>query len=337
MAQGVAERIFEVAVGQPDADGGLNDAARGREPANFLRHVAAVSSSKVADGLLDPKLVLSWLLTHLGAGPLWAGLLVPVREAGALLPQLFTAGAIHGMARRKWAWAAGSAGQGLAAAGIVLSGLALDGPAAGAAIVSLLAVLALCRSVCSVAYKDVLGKTVGKSRRGTATGMASSASASAVLCFALLLLTGVGERATVVLGAVALASAAWLVAASVFSTMNEEPDAQEAMSLRESVAQLSILRESAQLRRFIVARSLLVGTALAPPFLVVLGSDSGILVPLGRWCWPLRARLSPRPSSGGGCRTGPRARSWSSPGWAGRWRWRRPLVRGGWAWRRIRW
>ncbi|PIY75176.1 MAG: MFS transporter, partial [Rhodobacterales bacterium CG_4_10_14_0_8_um_filter_70_9] len=57
----------------------------GRDPAppaaarDFLTHVAALAATKLADGLINPKLALAWLLGALGA-PAWAlGLLVPIR------------------------------------------------------------------------------------------------------------------------------------------------------------------------------------------------------------------------------------------------------------------
>ena len=59
-----------------------------RAARDFLTHIAALSATKLADGLINPKLVLAWMMTALGA-PGWAlALLVPVREAGALAPQL---------------------------------------------------------------------------------------------------------------------------------------------------------------------------------------------------------------------------------------------------------
>lgn len=85
------------------------------QPDSFLRHALALGLNKSADGLVDPKLVLSWLMTHLGAPAAMIGFLVPIREAGALLPQLFTAARIRAMARRKWAWAGAAIGQGLGA------------------------------------------------------------------------------------------------------------------------------------------------------------------------------------------------------------------------------
>ncbi len=267
------KRLFIALVTDTNGTGGLSDAQLEREPANFLRHAASLSMTKVADGLIDPKLVLSWLLAHLGASSLFVGLLVPIREAGALLPQLFTAPRVQAMARRKWAWVAGCIGQGMAAAGIVLAGLTLSGSAAGAVICACLAVLAIARSVCSVSYSDVLGKTVGQSRRGAATGTATSLGAGAVILFALLLMSGMFDRATLVLAAIGLAALLWLGAGFVFSTLWEE--AAPGKGRAAAFAQLSVLRTDPQLRRFIWTRGLLTSTALAPPYIVLLGTQAG--------------------------------------------------------------
>ena len=161
------DRAFE-RLADTGSDGGLSAAQAAAEPGNFLRHAVSLSMTKSADGLIDPKLVLAWLLGALGAPAFWIGLLVPVREAGALLPQLFTAERIHALTRRKGVWAAGSAVQGLAAAGIGVAGLALDGAVAGAVVVTLLAVLALARSVCSVLCEATRTSSAGPSARAAA-------------------------------------------------------------------------------------------------------------------------------------------------------------------------
>ncbi|MCF7697945.1 MFS transporter [Loktanella sp. M215] len=271
----MTDALFRRVVDDPDSDGGLPEAARAVEPGSFLRHVAALSASKIADGLIDPKLVLSWLLTHVGAGPFWVGLLVPVRESGALLPQLLTTPWITAAPVRKWFWAGGSAVQGICAGAIALAGLTLSGATAGAVIVALLSVLALARSVCSASYKDVLGKTVGKSRRGTATGFASSAAAALVIVFALVLLSGLAERFVVVTAALLLAAAFWLIAAAVMATLAEvRSDAGEVAGV--GWGQFRLLRDDPQLARFIVVRSLLVGTALAPPYFLLLRPDTAL-------------------------------------------------------------
>jgi len=243
------------------------------EARNVRRHLVALTLTKIADGLIDPKLVLSWLLGILGAPTVFVGLLVPIREAGALLPQLVFGAILQGLRQRRWVWVIGSAVQGLAAAMIAVAAFSLTGWAAGLAICALLALLALARAACSVSYKDILGKTVGQSRRGAVTGLAGSVSAAAVLVFAVLLLTGVLQTRGAVIGVIAIAALAWGIAAMVLAQLNEDDSTPETTDATGGY--LAILRGDANLRRFILVRGLLVSTALAPPYMVVLSAQGG--------------------------------------------------------------
>lgn len=274
-ADSLTEAAFGLLADESEAPArDITEGARAVEPGNFLRHAASLSLSKLADGLIDPKLVLSWLMGALGVPAAYVGLLVPVRESGALLPQLFTAPHIRAMGRRKWAWAAGAAGQGVAALAILLAALTLSGAAAGVVIVGALAILAVARSVASVSYKDVLGKTVGKARRGTVTGLAGSIAAGGVLVFAAVLLSGAFDRFALVSVAIGLAGILWLLAALVFSTMREEDQPGESGG-RVGLAQIALLWRDLGLGHFVLARILLLPTALAPPYLVILAAHSG--------------------------------------------------------------
>ncbi|BDW86033.1 hypothetical protein [Roseicyclus marinus] len=71
------------------------------EARNGMIHVAALTLTKTADALIDPKLVLSWLMSALGAPGAMIGALVPLREAGALLPQLALARYVEASPQRK--------------------------------------------------------------------------------------------------------------------------------------------------------------------------------------------------------------------------------------------
>lgn len=249
------------------------------QPRNFTRHVASLAATKTGDGLVDPKLVLSWLLGALGAPAWMVGLLVPLREAGALLPQLFIAASVRALPQRKWVWAAGSAVQGLALFGMAAAALRLDGAAAGGVILALLALFAVARAACSVSYKDVLGKTVSKATRGTATGTASSIAAALVLGFGALLSLGLLDRSVATIAAVlAVGGGLWLMAAALFATLAEQPGATGGGGNPIAVArdQIALLWRDPQLARFIAARGLLIATALAPPYLLALaGRDAG--------------------------------------------------------------
>lgn len=278
-SRSTTERAFQSIIiddeGRACAD--IPESACKQEPGNFFTHVGALALTKIADGLIDPKLVLSWLMTSLGAPIALIGLLVPVREAGALLPQLLTAGFLRRLPRRKWAWVGGSLVQGLAAAAIGLVAITMTGAPAGWTIVIALAILALARSVCSVCYKDVLGKTIAKSRRGTATGLAGSIASVGIIIFALSLSLNLIDRMMLVTGGLFLASGAWILSALLFATLNEEAGATEGgkSALKEALKNFTYLRDDPQLTRFIATRGLLTATALAPPFMIAVGSEAG--------------------------------------------------------------
>lgn len=259
----VVEEAFENLAGEPETKA---------EARNGLRHMASLTMTKVADGLIDPKLVLSYLLNALGAPVFLVSALVPIREAGALLPQILLSTRLERMKARRFMWVAGSVGQGVAAAAIALAAVTLEGVAAGWAFVGAIALLALSRAAASVSYKDVLGKTVGKSRRGAVTGFAGSASAALVFVYALLLVSGLVEGTVVLAIAIALAAVLWGMAAILFSTLEEPPS--DPNGENKGLRMFGLLREDKTFARFVAARGFLTVTSLAPPYFVLLAGDN---------------------------------------------------------------
>ncbi len=250
------------------------------EPANGLVHVVSLSLTKIADGLIDPKLVLAWLLNSLGAPGVFIGALVPVREAGALLPQLALTRVVERQESVKRFWALGAVLQGLAAVGIAGSAFTLEGSAAGLAVVLCLALLACARSMCSISYKSALALTIGKSRRGAVSGLAGTVASTGVLAFGAGLALGVIPLTTMAIAtAVLLAGVFWIAGAVLFLLLKEKAATSTASDDGFVDAILGPLYKDPQLRRFIAARAFLTATALAPPFLVLLadtGSQNGL-------------------------------------------------------------
>ena len=123
----------------------IPDSACNDQPRNYFIHLGSLVLTKTGDKFADPKIVLAWLMSALGAPAFFVGLLVPVRESLSLLPQLAVAAAIRRMAVRKWLWCAGSLGQVLSLIGVGVAALSLQGAAAGATIIGLLAVFSLTR------------------------------------------------------------------------------------------------------------------------------------------------------------------------------------------------
>ena len=275
------ESLYDLVTGDEDARvcKDIPDAACNDQPRNFFAYLAANLLSKVADEIASAKLVLPWLLAGLGAPAVFTGFLVPVREAGVLLPQLAVAAAVRRLAVRKWVWVAGALLSALALAGVAAAGFTLTGTAAGWAVLGAVVVFSLARGLCSVSAKDVLGKTVSKSRRGRLMGIASGLAGVATLAVGVVLGLQGGESAgtTVVSALILAAGLLWLPAVAAFASIREQPGATEGggNALSTALASLGVLRTDPHFRRFVIARALLLGVALAPPFYVLLAQRLG--------------------------------------------------------------
>ncbi|MEJ2514231.1 MAG: MFS transporter [Gammaproteobacteria bacterium] len=281
----VATTVYDLVTGEEDARvcRDIPEAACNDQPKNFTRQLASLVCTKIGDELASARLVLPWILASVGAPAGLAGLLVPIREALVLVPQLFVAAAIRHLSVRKWIWVGGSVVQGICVAGMAASALLLEGMIAGWVIVGLLVVASLARGACSVAFKDVMGKTVSKTRRGRLTGYASSAAGVATVGVGLWLKATGGEGAdkAILAGILLLAAGLWILASLIFAGLEEQPGATEGggNAGREAIRSLGLLRDDVQLRRFVLTRALLVSTALLMPFYATLAkqeSEGGV-------------------------------------------------------------
>lgn len=246
---------------------------------NGLRHVTANTLQAIGDQAVNARTVLPWLLASLAAPSGLIGLLVPVRESLSMLPQAALAPWVQRRAARRWVWVHGAAGQAAATAGMALAAAALEGWAAGVTILVLLAVFSLARSLNSLAGKDVLGRTVPKGERGQITGLSTLFSGAVAVTVGLgIRLLGGDEVSTgflaVLLGA---AATAWVAALVVYVGIDEP--ATEPADPREQDSWLRaswrLLRGDAPFRRFVLARALLLVSALSPPFIVALAAREG--------------------------------------------------------------
>ena len=247
-------------------------------PGNAARQVAAMALQKAGDLIVDAKTVLPWLLASVGAPAALTGLLVPIRESGSMLPQASLAPMVRRRAIRKWLWVMGAGGQAVAVG--VMTGFALlaDGSVAGWGILAALAVFALARSLSSLASKDVLGRTIPKGARGRVTGTATVASGAVAITVGLGLRLFGGEDAgtstlAILLGCAALA---WVAAGAIYARIEEAPGEQDDGERSRPLADAwELLRDDAPFRRFVLARTLLLVSALSPPFIVTLATQQG--------------------------------------------------------------
>lgn len=273
-----ADNIYQKLTNEEDARicRDISDEACRETPQSFVLLLASYFLTKLGDAIASPKTTLAWLTTAVGAPAFVLGLLVPIRESGSLVPQLLIGSVIRRLPVRKWVWVAGSIVQALCIAGIGMVAVNLEGVVAGWAILALIVAFSLARGFCSVSSKDVLGKTVPKSRRGQLTGW--SASAAGLLSVGVgvtLMLPVAGELGTDALGALlAAAGGLWLIAAAVFARVPEYAGATDGgRNAREALAKLGILVTDRPFRRFVLTRALLMCSALSAPFYIALAQS----------------------------------------------------------------
>jgi hypothetical protein len=248
-------------------------------PANSVRSVGAHTLQNVGDHIVDAKTVLTWLIAATGAPAAFVGLLVPIRDAGSMVPQLFLAPAVRRLAIRKWVWVGGALAQAAAVVAMAVVTATLTGVAAGVGILATLTVFSLARAASSFASKDVLGRTLPKGVRGQISGLAAVGSGVAAITVGLgmRVLGGDETPPTTFAWLLVGAAVAWVLAALVYAGLREAPgehDAENrgAEAMRGAVA---LLRTDAPFRRFVLARSLLLVSALSPPFVVALATEQG--------------------------------------------------------------
>lgn len=247
-----------------------------REGRNARRFVWSNGLQNIGDQVVAPKTVLPWLFGAAGVPAVMTSFLVPIRESGSMLPQAFLSPWVTSKRSRKRVWLIGSWGQAIAAGLIALSALLLDGTPLGAVILILLAAHALFRSLCSLAGKDVQGRTISKGRRGSITGRATALAGAFTLAIGLLLTFLPNNLPQWTIAALlAVGALTWALASLVFSGIDEpeaEPESKNGQSMKEMWA---LIKGDRDLQKFLVVRSLMLVTALSTPFIVVMAGDEG--------------------------------------------------------------
>lgn len=255
----------------------IPDSACSDVPQNFFRQTAATTLTSLGDTLINPKTTLAWLLGVVGAPVALIAWLVPIRESGSMLPQLMIASWIRQFSQRKGVWVIGGLLQALSLLAMGLVAWTTTGLLAGLLIIACLVVFSLARGLCSVASKDVIGKTIPKTRRGRLNGLASSLSGWLALAFGIytLLQPPSDDDSVFYVSLLIGAALLWVLATLVYRTIDEAPGATEggANGMREAFARLSLLRDDAPFRRFVITRALLLCSALSAPYYVVLGQE----------------------------------------------------------------
>ena len=140
-------------------------------PLNYVMNVVNGAASKLAEQVASAKVVLPWLLSTMGAPAFIVGFLLPLRQAGTLLPQLVVSGQMRRFEVRKWFWVLSAIVQALMLMCMIAAALTLPPLVAGVLVAVFLLAFSLARGVGSLSFQDVTGKTIPKGgMMGAATG-----------------------------------------------------------------------------------------------------------------------------------------------------------------------
>ena len=268
--------LYDQVTGEEDARvcKEIPDEACEDQPRNFFAYLAANVLNKISDELVSARLTLPWLFSVLGVPAVFVGFLVPIREAGVLLPQLLVAAYVRALPKRKIVWLIGALLSALMLFLMALIAWQTSGVLAGWLILACLVLYSLARGLCSVSAKDVLGKTISKTRRGRLMGYSASLAGLATLAIGLLLQTDfVGQQnLQVLLIFIVIAGLLWLLAFLSFAAITEPAGSTEGggNAIEEALRSLRLLVDDKTFQHYVISRALLLSVALVIPFYVLL-------------------------------------------------------------------
>jgi hypothetical protein len=243
---------------------------------NYRMNLFNGSCSKLAEQVSGPNIVIPWLLTIIGA-PAWSmGLVMPMKQAFSLIPQLFAAGYIRRLAVRKHVWTSAGVLQALCLFAMIPAGLFLSPVFGALVILLLLAVFSTASGTASVAFQDVLGKTIDKGRRG---GLLSArALVGGILTIAAGLIIGkphvdVGNHAVYYM--VACGAFLWFASAMFFGAIKEDAGATEGgrNAIEEAGAGFLNFKRFKGFRLHLYVRALLLAVEVAVPYFVLFANQ----------------------------------------------------------------
>lgn len=239
--------------------------------------VTGLSFNKLADLLISAKTTLPALLIILGAPAWMVGWLVPIRESGALLPQVLISMYLRNNAARYKVWRVGICIQISSVVGILCSAVLLDGFNAGLCILGFLILLSLGRSACSLTVKDIEADVVPKGERGNLVGLASTISGVMTLLVAVpLLIFDDTFKDNALLGVLVCAAVSFTITLLCMFNLKTKVEDNG-----DDKGKMFSIRFDKTVYQFVFVRGLFVHSALvAPYFMLENGDNAQKLLPI---------------------------------------------------------
>ncbi|MDX1628585.1 MAG: MFS transporter, partial [Fulvivirga sp.] len=258
----IAEKTYDLITddGETRACDAISESACEEAPGSFIKNAVNGFCTKLAEQLASPGVILPWVLGVLNASVGLTGLLVPIKNAGSLLPQLLVSAKIRAFSVRKYFWAGAGMVQGLMLALMAWITYSLEGNLAGYLIVAALFIFSIASGVGSIAFKDVMGKTIPKGKRGRLLATRATGGGVLTVVAGAVFYFYVDKDTDVIFYAIIFLMAAilWWIAAALFISIDEKKGASEGgrTPVGEAKNGLSVLKKDINFRNFLITRSL---------------------------------------------------------------------------------
>lgn len=282
MASSLSRRAYDLLTEEDDegrACEAIPEEACVEAPRNYLLNAGNGAATKLAEQVASPGLVLPLLLAALGAPVALIGTLEPIRRGLSFLPQLPISGQLRRFPVRKWFWVVVGLVQAACLVGMAVVAGSLGGVLAGVLVVVALAVFSVASGIGSLAFQDVIGKTIPKPKRGRLLALRATAGGIFTLAVGLALWGTLGEDTSRTIFVLLLAGAAalWVLGAGLFAATVEVPGATAGgrNGFAEAREGMRALRGVVAFRRYVVARVLLSVVEVAVPFFALVATRSG--------------------------------------------------------------
>lgn len=235
----------------------------------FKKLVAISTISKLSDELVSCKTTLPWLIQLIG-GPVWViSMLVPIREAGSLLPQWKIKQVFKEHSERLLLWRWAMFTQFISICLMPLMAISLSPLLACLSLLGLLAVMSVARAITSLCIKDIQAHHIAKQERGKMVGLASAMAGVFSLITAALLLwksdVEIISLLIMLLIAAGLLGLAIVISKGLSVSLEQNHDSEE--SIMDMVQSIYV---KTSLKHLIVNRCIMLHAVLVSPFYVSL-------------------------------------------------------------------
>jgi hypothetical protein len=242
---------------------------------NYKANLYNGAASKLAEQTAGPNLVIPWLLQAIGA-PVWIlGFAMPLKQTFSLLPQMVTAGYIRTLAVRKTVWTISGFIQALCLILMIPSAVYLNPFEAGVAVLFLLIIYSTASGTASVAFQDVLGKTIDKGQRGKLLSARAFAGGVLTIAAGLIISRVRGGSITTLYLLLVAGAVLWIISSLFFQSIKEEPGAVKGgrNAIKEAAAGIYLFKRYKGFRRYLYARLSLNVIEIAVPFYAFYASE----------------------------------------------------------------